>query len=487
MIITYALASLLSFSTTFAWAAPKPSASIHDLKTAQSFRHALMSGYASLGKLQTLLNIPALNTVDTSSKEETNPAPVTIDAFLGEQAQSLEPQAANKVLALLQCVKQQSIPYQPILTVIDYHLPADQKRLWVFDLSEKKLLYHTYVSHGLKSGRLLTNYFSNRYNSKASSIGVYKTEKIYYGRQGLSLKLDGLDRGFNDNAQNRAIVMHGGWYVNEDFIKKYGRPGRSWGCPALPLKLTQPIINTIKDNTLFVVYYPDEKWMEKSKFLNCQQMFSENQEGQSLPAGGAASLATIPPGPQQQLMPQNQGQSALLKPEEETREAVLYVDFAGNHDYAEFKPLVVMSARNYTQFFGASAPLERMIRKQINQEEYVAISPNEFQKLALKYQEQITTDQLGKESLEKLLYFVTPALKRQRGYYVTDMNLVSLERLRELKIAKRSAKEKMIPTVKSLPPLNQLKGITENYTLIFNNRGPIQLEATKQFIRWLGL
>ena len=107
---------------------------------------------------------------------------------------------------------------------------------------EKKLLFHTYVSHGITSGTLLTNYFSNKYNSKASSIGVYKTEKAYYGREGLSLRLDGLDRSFNDNASNRSVVMHGGWYVDEHFIKKYGRPGRSWGCPALPLNFINPLL-----------------------------------------------------------------------------------------------------------------------------------------------------------------------------------------------------------------------------------------------------
>src|SRR3990167_3161690 len=144
---------------------------------------------------------------------------VEIVLMLKEQ-KSLNSALVDKVLTTLVCSKMHHVDHNNILTIIDYSLPSSEKRLWIFDLKAKKLLFYTYVSHGITSGSLRSEYFSNKYNSRASSIGVFKTEQAYYGREGLSLKLEGLDRGFNDNAFNRYIVMHGGWYVNEPFIKK---------------------------------------------------------------------------------------------------------------------------------------------------------------------------------------------------------------------------------------------------------------------------
>ncbi len=189
-----------------------------------------------------------------------------------EQNSTLSLAAIDKVLETINCAKNvttrhSTIENHNILSVIDYSKPSSEKRLWVFDLKEKTLIFNTYVSHGIKSGALLSTYFSNKYDSKASSIGIYKTDKIYHGRHGPSLKLEGLDRGFNDNASNRSIVIHGGWYVEDDFIKRYGRPGRSWGCPALPDTKTVDVINTIKDNSLMVIYYPNDRWFLKSRFL----------------------------------------------------------------------------------------------------------------------------------------------------------------------------------------------------------------------------
>ena len=196
-----------------------------------------------------------------------NPPLEDITALLHREAPTLSAGVIDKLLTALTCTSDKYIGNKSIVTIIDYSLPSSEKRLWVFDLHQQKLLFHTYVSHGIKSGALLSTYFSNKYDSKASSIGVYTTEKAYYGRHGVSLKLDGLDQGFNDNAANRAVVMHGGWYVEDDFIKKYGRPGRSWGCPAVPDHLIKPIVDVIKDDSLFVIYYPSDAWFVKSKFL----------------------------------------------------------------------------------------------------------------------------------------------------------------------------------------------------------------------------
>ncbi len=177
-----------------------------------------------------------------------------IVAMLTKQAPNLNPAVSEKVAATLQCAEKLHLAHSNMLAIIDYSRPSNEKRLWVFDMRARTLLYQTYVSHGIKSGSLQTDFFSNVNNSKASSLGVFKTEKPYYGRDGLSLRLEGLDVGFNNNAYNRYIVMHGGWYVNEDFIKKYGRAGRSWGCPAVPVSMTKSIIDSIKNNALLVVY-----------------------------------------------------------------------------------------------------------------------------------------------------------------------------------------------------------------------------------------
>jgi hypothetical protein len=162
------------------------------------------------------------------------------------QEKALRAPVIDKVMQSLDCADKYGVEHTPIVTVIDYALPSNQKRFWVFDLKKKKVLFHTYVSHGIKSGLLRSEYFSNKHNSKASSIGVFKTKQSYYGRHGLAMRLKGLEPHINDYAEGRSIVMHGGWYMEEPFIKKYGRPGRSWGCPAIPKSITKHLINTIK-------------------------------------------------------------------------------------------------------------------------------------------------------------------------------------------------------------------------------------------------
>ncbi len=134
----------------------------------------------------------------------------SLQRMLKEQAPTLSNEASETIITTLNCVNKKQILHNQILTFIDYSLPANQKRLWVFDLNNKKVLFHTYVAHGLKTGVMASTFFSNQYNSKASSIGLFHTDKPYYGRHGLSLKLDGLEAGFNDHADGRAVVMHGG-------------------------------------------------------------------------------------------------------------------------------------------------------------------------------------------------------------------------------------------------------------------------------------
>ena len=153
------------------------------------------------------------------------------------------------------------------LTVIDYSLPSTRKRLWVFDLRDRALLYEELVAHGSGSGMDMATSFSNLPETHQSSLGLFRTDDTYTGRNGYSLRLHGLDAGFNDNAYERAIVMHGAPYVSEDAIRLQGRLGRSWGCPALRAGIAREVIDTVKGSGLVFAYYPDPRWLESSRYL----------------------------------------------------------------------------------------------------------------------------------------------------------------------------------------------------------------------------
>jgi L,D-transpeptidase catalytic domain len=157
--------------------------------------------------------------------------------------------------------------HKPILTLIDYSRQSKLKRLWVFDIPQQKLLFHTYVSHGKGSGGLQALHFSNQNNSHQSSLGCYITGATFYGKHGLSLRLIGKEPGFNDHARARAIVMHGAWYANNRFIQQQGYTGRSWGCPAIPTALTKTLLPALRQGSFIIAYYPDQTWLSHSKYL----------------------------------------------------------------------------------------------------------------------------------------------------------------------------------------------------------------------------
>lgn len=140
-----------------------------------------------------------------------------------------------------------------LLTIIDFGKSSKEKRFWVVDMDQKKVLYHSLVAHGEGSGFDKAVKFSNTVNSHMSSLGFYLTENTYTGKHGLSLKLSGLDRGFNSNAKSRAVVVHGADYVSDAFIKKHGRLGRSHGCPALPKEINSKVVQLIKGGTLMYI------------------------------------------------------------------------------------------------------------------------------------------------------------------------------------------------------------------------------------------
>ena len=155
-----------------------------------------------------------------------------------------------------------------IITVCNFNLPSTENRLWIIDLAKKKVLFNTYVAHGEGSGDDCSLSFSNDANSHKSSLGFYVTGDIYDGDHGTSLYLNGLDEGYNDAAYERGIVVHGAAYVSDKFIAEKQRLGHSWGCPAVPSKLSLPIVNTIKEGTCLFIYYPDSKYLASSYWMN---------------------------------------------------------------------------------------------------------------------------------------------------------------------------------------------------------------------------
>jgi len=189
------------------------------------------------------------------------------DKFASE-TQNLKPQVVQLALnAEDNVAKKGLVSNKQYVTVIDYSLPSTSKRLWVLDLKNQKVVYNTYVAHGKNSGDNYATKFSDNPRSLETSIGVYVTKDTYEGHNGNSLVLSGLDKGFNDNAEARSIVMHPAAYVNEDMAQSHGRMGRSWGCPALNPQIAQPIINTIKGGSVILAYYPDQNWLKHSQYL----------------------------------------------------------------------------------------------------------------------------------------------------------------------------------------------------------------------------
>ena len=183
------------------------------------------------------------------------------------------PNANAKVIALAvratQCTRVQGAAPAQRLAVIDYSLPSTEQRLWVFDLKKRKLLFHELVAHGRNSGENMATQFSNQNESFATSLGLFRTQQSYRGQNGYSLRMEGLEPGFNDNAYDRAIVIHGAPYVSPVLARANGRIGRSLGCPAVRPAIAHRLIDSMKDGQLLFSYYPDQRWLKSSSYINC--------------------------------------------------------------------------------------------------------------------------------------------------------------------------------------------------------------------------
>jgi hypothetical protein len=189
--------------------------------------------------------------------------------YIAAQTCYLTPKVVALALIAYNKVQAQGYGEKHILTIIDYSDPSNHNRFWVIDLSTNKVLFRELVAHGIGSGELYATHFSDKIDSRTTSIGMYITaQNDYHGRHGHSLRLKGLEAGFNGNAWSRAIVIHSAPYVCNQFIQKHGFVGRSWGCIALNPKDINQIIATLKGGTLIFAYANDPNWLNHSNLLH---------------------------------------------------------------------------------------------------------------------------------------------------------------------------------------------------------------------------
>ena len=185
-------------------------------------------------------------------------------------AAGLAPHVLDLAVGAVRCAARSGEIQSPAtLTVIDYSQPSIEPRLWVYDLTSGALLFRELVAHGRNTGDNLAERFSDTPDSRQSSLGLFVTADTYVGSNGYSLRLDGLEPGFNTHARERAIVMHGAAYVDAAHASRFGRLGRSWGCPALRHGIARNVIDTIRGGGVVFSYYPDDTWLKTSRFLNC--------------------------------------------------------------------------------------------------------------------------------------------------------------------------------------------------------------------------
>ena len=228
--------------------------------------------------LTTLRRVVALAAVrlsigSTSVQAVTNPPALIapLASQLSITAPDLNEKVLNKAVMAMECAVANGAKPAARLAVIDFSLPSAEERLWIFDLQSKKLLLQDLVAHGSGSGDNYSAAFSNIEGSHQSSIGLFRTAESYTGRHGYSLRMDGLERGINDLARQRAIVIHAADYVDPGWVARYGRIGRSQGCPAVRPEVAGMVVDKLKGGQFMFSYYPDEHWLATSEFLNCNK------------------------------------------------------------------------------------------------------------------------------------------------------------------------------------------------------------------------
>lgn len=221
----------------------------------------------SNGAADRYLAISAINIPD-HTKSASNSLELVYDS-LNLDNLGLSQEAFNYAIAGYKKLKESgTILNDKVLSIVDFSKPSNKKRLFVIDLNNYKLLFNTYVAHGQNTGKEFAKAFSNNPESHQSSLGFYITSGTYNGSNGYSMYLKGMEKGFNNLAYERAIVMHGAPYVSEGFIRSRGYIGRSHGCPAVPEKLNKPIIEKIKNGSCFFIYSNNRSYLSKSRLLH---------------------------------------------------------------------------------------------------------------------------------------------------------------------------------------------------------------------------
>ena len=209
---------------------------------------------AALPAAQTVVDLPS--PTFTMSQPPSGANSSDLETALLQAAPTLRLDALRGALSAWEALHTRGEVARPLLTVIDYSLPSTAKRMWVFDLASRRLLFHELVAHGKNSGADLADSFSNQDGSLMTSLGTFVTGTTYDGRNGYSLRLRGMEPGVNDRAEARAIVMHGAPYVDAEVARKLGRLGRSHGCPALRPAIARPLIDEIKGGTVLYAWHP---------------------------------------------------------------------------------------------------------------------------------------------------------------------------------------------------------------------------------------
>jgi len=227
--------------------------------------------------------------IKTIAEDKSKPAVVMFEEHLTEKYESLNLQKYDlnfdvfqkAMIGYFNLKAKGKLSDQKLISIIDFTKHSKEKRYYVIDLENDKVLYHTHVAHGRKTGENTSTSFSNEMGSHQSSIGFYVTGETYFGSKGYSLRLDGMDKGYNDRMRDRAVVIHEANYVSESIAKSTGRVGRSLGCPALPVEYNKEIIDLIKDKTMIYAHYNDRKFASTSvnlkkdlALLSFQKMFA---------------------------------------------------------------------------------------------------------------------------------------------------------------------------------------------------------------------
>ncbi|WP_264522824.1 MULTISPECIES: murein L,D-transpeptidase catalytic domain family protein [unclassified Flavobacterium] len=226
----------------------------------------------SFGKDSNNTNEVKKATVKAIAKVET----LTVDSKIESIYNTLNPnhfslpelRTFSEALKGFYLLKERGVIQKDILTLIDFSLSSNTKRLWVIDLATNTVLFNSLVAHGRNTGEEFASNFSNSNSSFKSSLGFYATGEVYQGKHGTSLRLDGLENGVNDNARERGVVMHGADYVSESFIRNNKRLGRSQGCPAIPMAMTKEIIEIIKNKSLLYIYHPSRSFTMEERLIS---------------------------------------------------------------------------------------------------------------------------------------------------------------------------------------------------------------------------